>query len=223
MRTGTSVEELRPFEPVSDATILAALDRAERHEGPNPWSEKGVYWSRLVEHLGFVRGSWTTRRLRPQVQMLVDAGLIVRTCNAGRIRWSLTDAGAVAATQARLAGQVSLADSPLRREWLKARSEATEQIEGIRARLGDELRLALAQLADGGDSPAWYETGERLSCECRRLAGALFCLNDWEEPDDEHPDRDYESETNRRVRDALSALADRSVGIADDEQRCRPE
>jgi hypothetical protein len=103
---------LRRYEPVSDAVILAALDRAERYESPNPWSEKGVYWTVLVMHLGFVRDSWTTRKLRPQVQPLIDAGLIVRTQKARRVRWSLSDAGALAATQARLDGQVSLPDSP---------------------------------------------------------------------------------------------------------------
>jgi hypothetical protein len=199
-------DELRRFEPVSDTVVLAALDRAERCEYPNPRSEKGVYWTRLVEHLGFVRGPWTTRRLRPQVQKLVDAGLIVRTCNAGRIRWSLTDAGAVVATQARLDGQVSLPDSPARREWRQARTGAADQIDRIRARLGGELRNALALVAEGGDSSAWYATGDTLSRECRRLGGAVFCSNEWDEPDDEHPDRDRESSANRRVRQALSAL-----------------
>jgi hypothetical protein len=211
MKAGTSTDELRRFEPVSDAVILVALDRAERYEYPNPWSEKGVYWTTLVAHLGFVRDSWTTRRLRPQVQALIDAGLIVRTQNARRVRWSLTDAGAVAATQARLDGQVSLPDSPVRRQWRRARSEAAEQSEGIRARLGDELRHALALFDAGGDSAAWYRTSDRLSRECRRLGGAVFCLDEWDEPDDEHPDCDRDSQANSRVREAISAL--RPIGL----------
>jgi hypothetical protein len=219
MKAATSTDELRRFEPVSDAVILVALDRAERYEYPNPWSEKGVYWTTLVAHLGFVRDSWTTRRLRPQVQALIDAGLIVRTQNARRVRWSLTDAGAVAETQARLDGQVSLPDSPVRRQWRRARSEAAEQSEGIRARLGDELRHALALFDAGGDSAAWYRASERLSRECRRLGGAVFCLDEWQEPDDEHPDCDRESQANSRVREAMSAL--RPIGLMggdDDEQ-----
>jgi len=48
---------LRRFEAVSDATILVALDRAERHERPNPWNETGAYWIYLVDHLGFVHNS----------------------------------------------------------------------------------------------------------------------------------------------------------------------
>jgi hypothetical protein len=218
MKANTSVNALRRFEPVSDAVVLLALDRAERYEYPNPWSEKGVYWTSLVSHLGFARGSWTTRRLRPQVQRLIDAGLIVRTCNAGRIRWGLTDAGAIAATQARLNGQISLPDSPVRRQWRQARSEATEQIEGIRARLGDRLSDALALLAEGGDSPAWYRASERPSRECRRLGGAVFCLNEWDEPDDEHPDYNRESSANSRVRKAISALRPISLMGGDDDE-----
>jgi hypothetical protein len=201
-----SHSELRRYEPVSDAVILVALERAERHEFPNPWSEKGVCWTVLVTHLGFVRDAWTTRKLRPQVQVLIDAGLIVRTQNGRRVRWSLTDAGAVAATQARLDGHVSLPDSPVRRQWRSARSEAAEQIEGIRARVGDELCQAIALFDAGGDSAAWYGASERLSRECRRLGGAVFCLDEWDEPADEHPDCDRGAPANRRVREAISAL-----------------
>jgi hypothetical protein len=81
-----------------------------------------------------------------------------------------------------------------------------EQIEGIRARLDDELRHALAVFDAGGDSAAWYRASERLSRECRRLGGAVFCLDEWEEPDDEHPDCDRESQVNSRVREAITAL-----------------
>jgi hypothetical protein len=203
--------ELRRFEPVDDAVILLALERAERYEGSNPWSEKGVYWTKLVAHLGFVRGSWTTRRLRPQVQRLIDTGLVVRTRNAGRVRWSLTDAGALAATQARLDRQVSLPDSPARRQWQHARSEAAEQFDGIRERLADELRQALALLDEGGDCRAWYEASDRLARDGRRLAGALFWLEEWGEPDNEHPDCEPDSPGNCRVRKALSAL--RPIGL----------
>ena len=211
--------ELRRYEPVSDAVILVALDRAERYEYPNPWSEKGVYWTTLIAHLGFVRDSWTTRSLRPQFQALTDAGLIVRTQNARRVRWSLTDAGAVAATQARLDGRALLPDSPVRRQWQRARSEAAEQIEGIRARVGDELRQALALLDAGGDSAAWYRASERLSRECRRLGGAVFCLDEWDEPDDEHPDCDRESQANSRVREAMLALRPISLMGGDDNEQ----
>lgn len=50
---------------MSDDLVLAAVGRAERHrerEGA------GMMMSDIAEHLGFVRGSWTTRRLRPQIE-----------------------------------------------------------------------------------------------------------------------------------------------------------
>jgi hypothetical protein len=65
--------ELGPYRPVSDALVLAALDRAQRHSSNG--YEVGVSWATLVEHLGFVHRSATTRKLRPQVTQLVAAGL----------------------------------------------------------------------------------------------------------------------------------------------------
>jgi hypothetical protein len=102
----------------------------------------------------------------------------------------------------------------VRRLWEQTRSEAVEQIEGIRTRLGDELGHALARLVEGSDSSAWYVAGDKLSRECRRLGGAVFCLNEWGEPDDEHPDRDPDSSANNRVREDL-------VGAAPDQPQGR--
>jgi hypothetical protein len=198
---------LRSFEPVSDVMILVALDRAERHERPNPRNETGVHWTRLLAHLGFVHNSWTTRKLRPQVEALIDAGLVRKTRNAGRVRWGLTDVGAMRATQARLDGEAALPDSPQRREWQRGRAEAERQIDRIRERLARALHGALAIL-DGGkaDSDDWFDLADRLRRECRRLGGATFCLHEWDEPDDEQPDLDVESRSNWEVRRGLSAL-----------------
>jgi hypothetical protein len=205
--TRTESAGLRSFEPVSDALILVALDRAERHERPNPWDETGVYWSRLLTHLGFVRNSWTTRMLRPQVEALIDAGLVRRTRNAGRVRWGLTDAGATRATQARLDGEAALPDSPQRWEWQRGRAEADRQLDSIRGRVARALQDALKLLYGGeGGSEDWYDLADRLARECRRLGGATFCLDEWDEPDDEHPDLDLDSRANREVRRGLSGL-----------------
>jgi hypothetical protein len=109
--------------------------------------------------------------------------------------------------QARLDGEVDLPDSPQRREWQRGRSEAGEQVECIRKRLADELRDALRLLdSEPTDASTWHEAAERLTRECRRLGGATFCLREWDEPDDEHPDLEYQSAANRRVREALSGL-----------------
>jgi hypothetical protein len=199
--------DLRSFEPVSDALILIALDRAERHVHPNRRSETGVYWRPLVEHLGFAHNSWTTRKLRPRVEALIAAGLVTRTRNAGRIRWGLTEAGALRVAQARIDGEAVLPDSPQRRAWRRGRAEAGEQIDSARERLGGGLREALKLLDSGKpDSEDWYDLAERLSRECCGLGGATFCLYEWDEPDDEHPDLDYESPANCEIRRGLSRL-----------------
>jgi hypothetical protein len=195
------------FEPTSDATILVALDRAERHDGPNPWDETGVYWSQLLAHLGFRRAAGPTRALRPRIEALIDAGLIVKTRNRGRERWGLTDFGRERVAQAREDGEADLPDSPQLREWKRARLEATERIESIRQRVGSELQDALKLFEAGdGDSDAWYDVAGRLKVACGRLGGATFCLHEWDEPDDEHPDLDDMSALNLRVRAGTSAL-----------------
>jgi len=195
------------FEPTSDTTILVALDRAERHDGPNPWDETGVYWNSLLAHLGFRRAAGPTRGLRPRVEALIDAGLIVKTRNRGRERWGLTDFGRERVAQAREDGEADLRDSPQRREWRRAHLEAADRIESIRQRVGSELQDALKLFEAGdGDSTAWYRVAERLKVECRRLGGATFCLHEWDEPDDEHPDLDDRSALNLRVRACTSAL-----------------
>jgi hypothetical protein len=210
---------LRSFEPVTDALILVALDRAERHERPNPWDETGVYWARLLPHLGFVRNSWTTRKLRPQVDALIDAGLVRRTRNAGRVRWGLTDAGAIRATQARLDGEAALPDSPQRWEWQRGRAEAERQLDGIRGRVARGLQDALKLLgSDEGVSDDWYDLADRLGRECRRLGGATFCLREWDEPDDEHPDLDLDSTANWEVRRGLSGLFQQHSEVLPDER-----
>ena len=68
MTTATQPSELGPYTPISDGLVLAAMDRAQRHD-PSGY-DCGVMWSRLVEHLGFVHASATTFKLRPQVSRL---------------------------------------------------------------------------------------------------------------------------------------------------------
>src|SRR6204780_6026641 len=63
--------ELGRFEPVSDALVLAAVERAERHREREG---EGVMMSDIAEHLGFVHGSGATRRPRPQIDGLIAGG-----------------------------------------------------------------------------------------------------------------------------------------------------
>jgi hypothetical protein len=102
--------ELRRFEPVSDEVVLAAVGRAERHREREG---EGVMMSDIAEHLGFVHGSWTTRRLRPQIDAFIAAGLLVRSRRGGVVIWGLTSAGRGRAERGD--GSVGLPESPQHR------------------------------------------------------------------------------------------------------------
>ena len=90
---GELMDELRRFEPVSDAVVLAAIDRAERHRGG---TGEGARMSNLAEHLGFVHGPWTARGLRLQLDALVEAGALERVKRQGLVLLVLTGEGAQA-------------------------------------------------------------------------------------------------------------------------------
>jgi hypothetical protein len=182
-----------PSEPLPDALILAAVERAERHRSPRPAEALGVSFRDLVEHLGLVHSPWTTRRMRPDVERLRTAGLLARTRRQGSDWWSLTPAGRrrlTAARRGRVVGE--LPESPQHRRWREARRQAERRIGGFR----DEVRRALAdadaQLGAGEavGSDAWFDVADRLKEACWRLGSATHCLHEWSEPDDRRPDRD---------------------------------
>jgi hypothetical protein len=71
---GQPPSELRPFaHPVTDALVLAAAERAERHQAR---SEPGVMPREVFEHMGFVYNAAATRQLRPRLDGLMEAGLL---------------------------------------------------------------------------------------------------------------------------------------------------
>jgi hypothetical protein len=132
---------LRRFEPVSDELVFAAIERAERHRGSKP---SGVSLGVIVAHLGFVRSGWTTRQLRPRLDLLLVDGLLSFRRRNGLDCWGLTDAARDRLTAARQAGRVDeLPESPQHRAWRCARTTAAERIDGLRAGAGaaiDEAR-----------------------------------------------------------------------------------
>jgi hypothetical protein len=179
--------ELRPYEPVADDMVLAAVERAERHRGDD---REGVIWDAIVGHLGFVRGSWTTLQLRPQVETLVEVGLLARSRRQGFVVWSLTDAarerpGTHAAT-------VVLPESPQHRTWRHTRADAAELIEGFRAqaRQGSQEAATLLDSRQRVRSDAWLLLADRLDRVFRRLGLASYCLYEWPEPGDTTADVD---------------------------------
>jgi hypothetical protein len=181
--------ELGRFEPVSDVLVLAAVERAERHRERE---REGVWLPVIVAHLGFVHGSWTTRRLRPQLEALRSAGALSCARRHGLVVWGLTSSGRRRLGRARRAGEAGeLPESPQHREWRHARAAAAERIEAFRKELRTVLEDAGGLLeAEGARSDAWFELGERLERVSWRLASATYCLRERPEPDDAKADVD---------------------------------
>jgi hypothetical protein len=202
--------ELRKFEPVPDVLVLAAIERAERHRrGENA----GVPRSSIAEHLGFVHRSWTTRRLRPQVESLTTTKLLLRSRRHGIVIWSLTRDGRRRLAAAVKAGEVGeLWESPQHRHWRHARAIAGERIEGFREEVRGVLDEAAGVLdAANPHSDAWFELAERLQRSCWQLGSATHCLYEWPEPYDVEADVDDYSEPgdetlNRNERGRLRHL-----------------
>lgn len=147
-----------PFEPVSDAQLLGAIDRAEVHDEHDQASHAGI-----AAHLGFVHNSWTTRRLRPQLDALKSAGRIRDVRRYGLNLLALTAAGRRALGKARSVGEVTLPESPQHRIWRHSRTLAHERIDGLRQTLRGSLAEADALLGtEKVSSDAWLELAERL-------------------------------------------------------------
>jgi hypothetical protein len=176
--------ELGPFHPVSDATVLAAIERAQRHVRGG--DELGAAWHDIAEHLGFVREQRMTRMLRPQVNELIAAGFLEATKARGFAHWRVTDAGRKRLLAAKRSGDAPLPESPQHRLWRHARAEARARGGTLTVRLGDTLREATQVLnsRQHGNSAAWSDLAVRLSAEGTLLASVLYCGREWAEPDD---------------------------------------
>lgn len=174
-----------PEDALSDALILAAIERAERHM---PRKERGTLYGTVVDHLGLPRHSGTGRRLRPRFKELEAEGLVESFRRNSCVVWTLTPKG-----QERLkdAGPVTLPESPQHRRWRESRLKAVERMAAFRKELRDALREAGALLGDReAPSDAWFELGERLQRACSLIGSATHCSREWTEPSDEEPDVD---------------------------------
>jgi hypothetical protein len=178
--------DLGRVEPVSNAQILAAIHRAEVHDKQDDASR-----SDIAAHLGFAHNSWTTKRLRPQLDALRAAGQIRDVRRNGLDLLALTAAGRWALEKAQSAGAVILPESPQHRKWRHSSTMAGDRIDGFR----EALRASMAEVgalldAEQTPSDAWFEFGKRLGAECKRLGSATHCLFEWSEPDDARADVD---------------------------------
>jgi len=183
----TEGHELGPFEPVPDALILAAVQRAERH-GP-----KNILRHDVAAHLGFVRSPRTSRLLRPQLESLRAAGSLERSRMHGLEVWGITPTGTRRLAAARRAGRVGeLPESPQHRRWRHARKEAAARYDDFRTLLYVTLEAAedAAEPPAGTSSETWFELGKRLKAAFWLMGSATYCRDEWPEPDDARADRD---------------------------------
>jgi hypothetical protein len=184
----TEDRELGPFKPAPDMLILAAIERAIRHGASDAWIVV------VGEHLGFERTAHNTRRLRRQLEHLrAKYKWVASRERYGREYWSLTLTGQRYLAAARKARQVGeLPESPQHREWRHAQAEAGRRMEGFRALLGDALEDAdpVATAFTPSNSAAWFALGQRLSAAFWLLGSAIYCLEEWPEPDDACLDSD---------------------------------
>ncbi len=166
-------------EPIPDTTILAAIDRAERHTTRRNASARNIY-----DHLAIPNYS---RRVRAQLRELVQSRSLERFLANGIEVWALTAKGRLQLSQA---VDVELPEAPQHRAWRNARALAEQEIGRFTAALRDTLTEALALLDAGGSSDAWFELADRLRRTTWRVGSATYCLHEWVEPTDEHTDID---------------------------------
>jgi hypothetical protein len=177
-------------ETVPDPLVLAAIDRGERH---NPDRPPGVPVWRVYDHLSIARRSELARHVRAQLDALEAAGSLRQGRRRGVQTWALTSTGRRRLTQARRTGNLpELPESPQHGAWRNARTAAAQEIDrfllSVRKGLDEAMRLLDADPAAMSD--AWFELGERLHRDCRRVGSATYCLREWAEPDDAHADVD---------------------------------
>jgi DNA-binding PadR family transcriptional regulator len=185
----------------ADDLMLAAIERAECHRGPerNP----GIGLSTVKRHLGLPHHGGTTRRLRPQLRALENAKLLTQFRRKSSDLITLTDEGRRRLNAAR--GEITLPEAPQHQVWREAQLAASERIAGFRGDLRGVLDEATALLeADHeADSNTWFQLSERLHHTGRLFASAIHCLREWPEPDDAQADKDdppYNQRGRRTIR-----------------------
>lgn len=190
--------ELRPFaHPVSDALVLAAFDRAERHRGRGA-GDAGVLLGDVFAHMGFVYNGAATRQLRPRLDALLASGALENARRHSLKLWVLTSAGRRQLAQARRKNEVRLPESPQHRRWRHTRALAAERIERYRKQMRGLLKEADALLEAGMQthSDAWFGLAHELPRPSANIGAAIHCLTEWAEPDDARADVDDHSDPN---------------------------
>jgi hypothetical protein len=174
--------------------LLAAIDRAARHgEGRSlkrvgarkgTKDRIGVPIFFVARHLGDPPGTRIRRQLRKRLDEATESGWLECLGSSDPTVWVLTPKGrqALARHQGRVSAATrALPESPQHQAWREARHIAELQI----AELRNQIRSALGQSSavagkESTESAVWL----RLADASQRLAGATYCLYEWQEPDD---------------------------------------
>ena len=182
-------DDLKQYEPVPDALILAAVERAMRHGTPEVWI------AAVVEHLGFRFSASNARQVRGDLERLAAPPnrYLIRSKRHARDHWTLTEIGKARVARQREAGEAGeLPESPQHRHWRQARAGATAHMEQFRALLGAAMEAAGDARLAHVDPPSavWFELGRRLDAAFWLVGSATHCRDEWAEPTDAHLDFD---------------------------------
>jgi len=191
---------------ITDALVLAAVDRAFRHSAGVGAPRPVPVWA-VCQHLGVSRRSRAAREVSERMTAL-EGSALQREKRYGVQTWRLSTAGKRRLSRLRAKGELPvLPESPQHRAWREARALARERFEEFWLAVLDAVEhaqelvdLPVAGRPPGLDAPpslqgpasdAWFEAGERVQRACWRLASATYCLREWREPDDAQPDIDH--------------------------------
>jgi hypothetical protein len=125
----TQPSELGRFHPVPEDLVLAAVERAQRHD-----TRRGdpVVLTRIAQHLGFIPGAHTTRQVRPLLGSFVEANALEYSRRFSRDHWTLTSAGRRRLGCARRRGeQFHLPEAPQHRLWREKHTQAVDGMGGL--------------------------------------------------------------------------------------------
>jgi len=175
-----------------DELLLAAIDRADRHQAPS--HRPGIPLSIIKQHAGIPHTGWSTLQLRPQLERLEAAKLILRSKHHGNPLWTLTAAGERQLAAVRAAGTLQpLPESPQHRRWREAQQAARLEIDQLRTDLGLLLNEAMDVFHESpqASSEVWLDLARRLANACSWLGSATYCLHEWPEPNDSTADLAY--------------------------------
>ena len=190
--------------------VMAAIDRAERHNPINPGTP---VWE-ILEHLDIPRRTRRARQTKARLTELTEEGLLDHFRRGSIPVWELTARGRQQLIRAQRRGRVPvLPESPQHKTWRHARALAGQKLIPARFVVGEALVDAffLLDMSPASHSDVWFELAERLKAASYQFGSINHCLYEWPEPTDEHPDIDSLAEASDQelAPDEQATLRDR--------------